>query len=41
MFFVLLALAEVTDVDLEEALGKVMAKYKKRIETTGTAASGR
>lgn len=41
VFFVLLALAEVTDVDLEEALAKVMAKYRKRIETMGTAASGR
>jgi len=40
VFFVLLALAEITDVDLEEALGKAINKYERRIENTGSAASG-
>jgi NTP pyrophosphatase (non-canonical NTP hydrolase) len=41
VFFVMLALAEITDVDLEESLRKAIAKYEQRIESTGTAASGK
>ena len=38
--FALLALAESLDVDAESALDEALAKYRARIEETGSAGSG-
>ena len=39
--FALICLANTTGVDLEEALDRVMEKYRDRLDATGDAGSGR
>ncbi|PYE50466.1 MazG nucleotide pyrophosphohydrolase domain-containing protein [Deinococcus yavapaiensis] len=41
VYFSLLCLADATDVDLDEALDRVLAKYAHRLAERGDASSGR
>lgn len=40
LLFSLICLANESDVDLEDALGKVVAKYKRRVAERGDSGSG-